>query len=73
METNFKYLIELYMQLGGIAENVCIREGCLGRGVFPVDSCRRTKIATKKTFLLAAAISVFAMMKYTLKMQVSSQ
>lgn len=52
METNFQYLIELYIQLGGIAENVYLKKGELGRGIFPVDPLRPAKIMTPKKLLV---------------------
>ncbi|KZR77213.1 hypothetical protein [Prochlorococcus marinus] len=52
MEINFQNLVEIFVELGGIAENICLRKGELGRGIFPVDTSRRTKIMTPKSLLI---------------------
>ena len=52
MEADFLDLLERFTELGGTAENICIRQGELGRGVFPVDPSRRAKIATPKNLLI---------------------
>lgn len=52
MESNFQSLLELFVELGGIADNICLREGALGRGIFPVDSLRQAKIMTPKKLLI---------------------
>lgn len=52
MESNFQNLLELFIELGGIAENICLREGGLGRGIFPLDSLKRAKIVTPKSLLI---------------------
>ena len=52
MDAGFQYLLERFTSLGGIAENICQREGEYGRGIFPVDSSRRAKIMTPKNLLI---------------------
>ena len=52
MGINFQNLLELFVELGGIAENICIKEGELGRGIFPIDSFRTAKIMTPKNLLV---------------------
>ena len=53
MKINFQNLLELFVEVGGIAENICSREGGLGRGIFPVESLRRSKIVTPRNLLIA--------------------
>ena len=55
MNTGFQDLLERFTALGGIAENICQREGEYGRGIFPVDSSRRVKIMAPKNLLVNAA------------------
>ena len=52
MENNFQNLLEQFIELGGTAENICLRKGGLGRGIFPLDSLRRAKIVTPKSLLI---------------------
>ena len=52
MKSEFQNLLEMFIELGGTAENVCVRKGDLGRGIFPLDSLRRSKIATPKNLLI---------------------
>lgn len=52
MGSSFQDLLEVFVGLGGIAENICLREGEFGRGVFPVDSSRRTKIVSPKNLFV---------------------
>ena len=52
MKSEFQNLLEMFIELGGTAENVCVRKGDLGRGIFPLDSLRRSKIATPKNLLV---------------------
>lgn len=52
MTAGFQDLLGRFTALGGIAENICQREGEYGRGIFPVDSSRRAKIMTPKNLLI---------------------
>ena len=52
MDDEFQYILERFNALGGIAENICVRRGELGRGIFSVDSSCRAKIATPKNLLI---------------------
>ena len=52
MDCGFHGLVENFVSLGGVAENICLRKGGLGRGVFPVDPSRRAKIVTPKKLLI---------------------
>lgn len=54
MNAGFRDLLDKFTALGGIADNVCQRVGEYGRGVFPIDSSRRTKIMTPKNLLVNA-------------------
>ena len=53
MNTCFEELLDRFAVLGGIAENVCQKEGECGRGVFPIDPSRRVKIMTPKKLLIS--------------------
>lgn len=52
MDTDFKDLLERFAALGGVAKNICIREGALGRGIFPMDPSCTAKIMTPKSLLI---------------------
>ena len=52
MDNDFQDLVEHFISLGGVAENICLRDGALGRGIFPVDSLWRAKIVTPKNLLI---------------------
>ena len=52
MESNFQIILEQFIECGGTAENICLRSGELGRGIFPLDSIRRSKICTPKNLLI---------------------
>ena len=52
MENDFRYLLEQFVELGGTAENICLRKGELGRGIFPLDSLRRAKIFSPKDLFI---------------------
>ena len=45
-------LVNAFKKLGGIAENIDIHEGELGRGIFPQDKTHRSLIATPKNILV---------------------
>ena len=55
MNTQFEDLLGRFIALGGIAENICQREGDCGRGIFPVDASRPAKIMTPKNLLIDVA------------------
>ena len=52
MNNDFQDLVDSFISLGGVAENICLRDGALGRGIFPVDPLRRVKIVTPKSLLI---------------------
>ena len=52
MDTDFQDLLERFAAFGGIADNICLRNGALGRGIFPIDPSRRAKIMTPKSLLI---------------------
>ncbi len=52
LDTDWNSLIRDFQALGGIFHNVCLKEGSLGRGVFPVDPSIPVKIFTPKNLLL---------------------
>lgn len=45
-------LLNHFRELGGVAENICIREGTLGRGIFPIEPSHSAKIITPKSLLI---------------------
>ena len=55
MERNFQDILERFIELGGTAENICLRKGELGRGIFPFDSLCRSKIVTPKNLLIVSS------------------
>ena len=54
MNAGFRDLLDKFIALGGIADNVCQRVGEYGRGVFPIDSSCMAKIMTPKNLLVHA-------------------
>ena len=54
MNVGFQGLLDRFTALGGIAVNICQREGEYGRGIFPVDPSRNAKIMTPKNLLINA-------------------
>ena len=53
MGIDFQEILGRYIELGGIAENICLREGEHGRGIFPVDPFHYAKILTPKNLLIS--------------------
>ena len=49
---NFQDHLDQFIELGGIAENICLKEGELGRGIYPIDSSRSAKIMTPANLLI---------------------
>jgi hypothetical protein len=45
------HMIEEFRALGGIADNVCLRAGALGRGIFPLDPSQPIKLQAAKNLL----------------------
>ena len=52
MDREFQNLLELYAGLGGVAENICLKEGDLGRGIFPLDPLYASRIMTPRNLLV---------------------
>ena len=52
MDSDFQNLLELFIELGGIAENICLRQGELGRGIFPENPLNRSRIITPRKLLV---------------------
>ena len=52
MSKAFRALLDRFIALGGVAENICQREGDSGRGIFPIDSSLRAKIMTPKNLFV---------------------
>ena len=52
MDTSFQQILERFAALGGIAENVCQREGDFGRGIFPIDPSCSAKIMTPMNLMI---------------------
>ena len=53
-------LLAEFRALGGTADNVCLRNGVYGRGVFPVDSARPVAIHVPENLLINEDDMVFA-------------
>ncbi|HWA92479.1 MAG TPA: hypothetical protein VG889_20760 [Rhizomicrobium sp.] len=56
----FEALLDELRALGGAAENICLREGPLGRGLFAVDPARPVALHVPAPLLIAADDMVFA-------------
>ena len=54
MNAGFRDLLDKFIALGGIADNVCQRVGEHGRGIFPINSSCMAKIMTPKNLLVLA-------------------
>ena len=52
MNDNWDFLISEFRRLGGIADNVCQREGKYGRGIFPINSSLPARIFTPSQLLV---------------------
>ena len=52
MYKNWDFLLSEFRRLGGIADNICQREGDYGRGIFPVDSTLRSRIFTPSRLMI---------------------
>lgn len=52
LDKDWTDLLERFASLGGIAENVCQKEGGYGRGIFPIDPLCRSKVMTPKNLLI---------------------
>ncbi len=52
MAKKWHNLIAEFRKIGGIADNVCQKEGANGRGIFPVDSQKKSKIYTPYTLMV---------------------
>jgi len=46
MKVNWDFLLSEFRRLGGIAENICQKEGDYGRGIFPVNPNLKARIFT---------------------------
>ena len=52
MEDNWDFLLSEFRRLGGIADNVCQKEGKYGRGIFSVDPSVKARIFTPTKLLV---------------------
>ena len=52
MEENWDFLLSEFRRLGGIADNVCQKEGEYGRGIFSVNPSQRARIFTPSKLLI---------------------
>ena len=52
MKNNWDFLLSEFRRLGGIADNVCQREGKYGRGIFPVNPSLPARIFTPSKLLV---------------------
>ena len=60
LSKDWQGLLERFIALGGIAENVCQREGGFGRGIFPIDPLRPSRLMTPRgLFVKSDDIGIF--------------
>jgi len=52
MDDNWDFLLSEFRRLGGIADNVCQKEGEYGRGIFPVNPSLRARIFTPSKLMV---------------------
>jgi hypothetical protein len=52
-ESGWDEMLAEFRALGGTADNICLREGPLGRGLFPVDAARPVAIHIPENLLIA--------------------
>ena len=52
---NWEDLLTEFRALGGVADNVAIRQGSLGRGVFPVDPEKPVRLRAAPNLLVPSA------------------
>ena len=52
MDDNWDFLLSEFRRLGGVADNVCQKEGEYGRGIFPVNPSLRARIFTPSKLMV---------------------
>ena len=52
MDDSWELLLSKFRGFGGIAENICQKEGYFGRGIFPINSNLRSRIFTPTKLLI---------------------
>ena len=52
MDDNWDFLLSEFRRLGGIADNVCQKEGEYGRGIFSVNPTLKARIFTPSKLLI---------------------
>ena len=52
MDDNWYLLLDEFRRLGGIADNVCQKEGKNGRGIFPINPSLKSRIFTPSKLLV---------------------
>ena len=52
MDDKWDFLLSEFRRLGGIAENVCQKEGEFGRGIFSINPNLRSKIYTPSELMI---------------------
>ena len=60
MDDNWDFLLSEFRRLGGIADNVCQKEGEYGRGIFSVNPRLRARIFTPSKLLVKQNDKLFA-------------
>jgi hypothetical protein len=58
-ESGWEEMLAEFRALGGTADNICLRDGPLGRGLFPVDPARPVAIHIPDTLLMATGDARF--------------
>ena len=52
MDDNWDFLLSEFRRLGGVADNVCQKQGEYGRGIFPVNPSLRARIFTPSKLMV---------------------
>ena len=52
MDDKWDFLLSEFRRLGGVAENVCQKEGEYGRGIFPENPNLRSRIFTPTKLMI---------------------
>ena len=52
MNYNWDFLLSEFRRLGGLADNICQKEGKYGRGIFPVDPKLKSRIFTPSKLMI---------------------
>ncbi|MBV9991272.1 MAG: hypothetical protein JOZ72_08250 [Alphaproteobacteria bacterium] len=59
MALSFEDMLDEFRALGGIADNICIKQGRFGRGLFPVDPAKPARVGAPDHLLVGTDHVVF--------------